>query len=111
MTDQFSVEITLLTLTAHLMHPALWSRYSVTTNTFAGAPFRSLIDEAGFYRYGLYDMLGKVWEWTASEYDAISKTLRGGSWNNNPQFTRASNFLGREPGKRLYNFGFRCLGD
>ena len=40
-----------------------------------------------------------------------SNTLRGGSWNNNPQNTRTSNRNRNEPGKRNNNNGFRCLGD
>jgi hypothetical protein len=40
-----------------------------------------------------------------------SKTLRGGSWNNNPRNVRASNRNRNEPGKRNNNNGFRCLGD
>jgi len=62
-------------------------------------------------RYGLYDMLGNVWEWTASDHDAETKTLRGGSWYYIPLFTRASNRYRFVPVIRNINVGFRCLGD
>jgi len=62
-------------------------------------------------RYGLYDMLGNVREWTSSDYDGNRKTLRGGSWGNVPQDSRASGRVGVGPGERGDYGGFRCLGD
>jgi formylglycine-generating enzyme required for sulfatase activity len=78
--------------------------------------------------YGLFDMLGNVWEWTADFFDekyyasspgsnpvgAASgqyRTLRGGSWYNNARGARVSprNWCG--PGVRNSNIGVRCAGD
>ncbi len=75
-------------------------------------------------RFGLYDMLGNVWEWTAdcwhgSYFDApsqavawegpdgCSRVLRGGSWADNPTVVRAA--VRNEEGVGLRNgaVGFR----
>jgi formylglycine-generating enzyme required for sulfatase activity len=79
--------------------------------------------------YGLYDMAGNVWEWTADLYQAdYYATLgqnannppggpaigndrvvfRGGAWNSNEISLRVSNRDSGTPVDR-YNFiGFRC---
>jgi formylglycine-generating enzyme required for sulfatase activity len=58
--------------------------------------------------YGALDMIGNVWEWTASDYDAANKVVRGGSWNNAPRFARAS-YRGRLVARLRYpRDGFRC---
>ena len=74
--------------------------------------------------FGLFDMLGNVWEWTCSAYtesydgseqkcsvSASTYTLRGGSWSNEPRRVRAAYRNFYYPDNR-YNFiGFRLARD
>jgi formylglycine-generating enzyme required for sulfatase activity/tRNA A-37 threonylcarbamoyl transferase component Bud32 len=75
--------------------------------------------------FGLYDMLGNVWQWVADGYgnypsgaqsdpsgSATSRfrALRGGSWVSNARFARVSLRYRYVPGVRLYNIGLRCVG-
>ncbi len=66
--------------------------------------------------YGLYDVVGNVFQWTQTCFDSASscdyRTLRGGSWLFNPDDLRSTgSSLGAPPLSRDFNYGFRLVQD
>jgi formylglycine-generating enzyme required for sulfatase activity len=74
--------------------------------------------------FGLYDMLGNAWQWTADCYhesyvgapadgsawtlgDCSSRVLRGGSWSDQPGEVRSACRYGYQPADRYDYVGFR----
>ena len=60
--------------------------------------------------FGLYDMLGDLWEWVQDNYEANTnmRILRGGSFFNPARDLRVSNRLWALPETAHRDMGFRC---
>ncbi|MCH7228856.1 SUMF1/EgtB/PvdO family nonheme iron enzyme [Haloferula sp. A504] len=59
--------------------------------------------------WGLHDMIGNAWEWTAEVTGDGRRVARGGSWYDRPQRATVRDRVIYQPYQRVFNVGFRIV--
>ena len=68
----------------------------------------------GVSQYGVYDMSGNAWEWTATPVrpdNEEARVIRGGSWASPKEGVQATTRGYERVGRRRRDLGFRCVKD
>ena len=61
--------------------------------------------------WGLHDMIGNAWEWTAGSTADGKRVARGGSWRDRPHRATVNDRVTYQPYQRVFNVGFRIVLD
>lgn len=89
-----------------------WEPWRLNSHA-AGPAFTTPVTahEAGRSPYGLYDMAGNLFQWTATAGSASETVLKGCSWDQLGGICRAAARHGHRSTSRLTLIGFRCACD
>jgi sulfatase modifying factor 1 len=92
-----------------------WQGAFPTANTLEdGYLFASPVGTFAPTPIGLIDMVGNVWQWTSSAFDAGKRAMRGGSFLCDEAVCHGYRIEARQgatPDSALMHVGFRCAAD
>ncbi len=86
-----------------------WEPGTSPVGIYNGQTYNDFITNNAASPYGIMDMTGNVYDWTATNYSVGEKIIRGGSWNSStsvcPVWVRSN---GGVPIVTTSFYGFRC---
>ena len=103
------------------VYGGVWGKDCIKDNNFK---YTQAVDSHEDYKsyYGVYNMVGNVWEWVDTDYKVVYfnkpkeskvkyKTIKGGSFGSSGKYVITYSRRWERPNQRTIGTGFRCVKD